>query len=548
MHDKGNSEDLFDRIDYKPSAANAYQLNLTLARSWFQQPNQFDQQAAGQDQRAKIGSFNISPSMTHIFSTTSVLSINPYVRRDTFNYYPSHNIFNDLPVTLSQNRALLNSGIKSDFSFLKGIHTMKFGAMLYHTFLDESFALGVTDHAFALATPTLIPYDLTAGGSQFRFNGHTDIKQEAIYAQDNIALKNLTLLVGGRIDNYDGISHRSLVQPRLGATYNVKQSNTVLRVGYGKLMLTPYNENLLLTSSTGVGGLQAGGDPTPLKPATRSQYNAGFEQGVGRYLIVNAEYFWKYTDRDFDFDALLNSPLAFPIQWQKSKIDGFGIKLTMPERHGFSAYSVLGHTRARFFSPEVGGILFNDASITTGSAPFRIDHDQAFQQSTNLQYQPRKTLPWFGLTWRYESGAVAGSAPFSTSSNGNDPVDLTYLTNDQQAQILLHCGNVQATLANPLTSCAGNQLSSPLLRIPAPGRENDDKNPPRVAPRTLFDAAFGWDDVLHHYRPSERVKTNLSITAVNVTNQYALYNFLSTFSGTHFVSPRTVTGQVTFNF
>src|SRR5206468_11039195 len=124
------------------------------------------------------------------------------------------NILNDLPVTLSQNRALLNSGIKSDFSYLKGIHTLKFGAMLYHTFLDESFALGVTDHAFALSTPTLIPYDLTAGGSQLRFNGHTDIKQEAIYAQDNIALKNLTLLIGGRIDNYDGVSHRSLVQPR----------------------------------------------------------------------------------------------------------------------------------------------------------------------------------------------------------------------------------------------------------------------------------------------------------------------------------------------
>jgi len=548
MHDKGNSEDLFDRIDFKPNAADAYQLNLTLARSWFQQPNQFDQQAGGQDQRAKIGSFNVSPSWTHIFSTSSVLSVNPYVRQDSFDYYPSHNLFNDQPVTLAQNRTLRNAGIKSDFSYVKGSNTLKFGAMLYHTFLDENFALGITDHNFALATPNLAAYDLTAGGRQFRFTGHTDIKQEALYAQDNIALKNLTLLIGGRVDNYDGVSRRTLVQPRLGATYNIKRSNTVLRVGYGKLMLTPYNENLLLSGATGVGGLEAGGDPTPLKPATRTQYNAGFEQGLSRYLIVNAEYFWKYTDRDFDFDALLNSPLAFPIQWQKSKIDGFGIKLTMPATHGVSAYSVLGHTRARFFSPEVGGILFNEASITTGSEPFRIDHDQAFQQSTNVQYQPKKTLPWFGLTWRYESGAVAGNAPFSTSTNPNAPVDLTYLSADQQHQSLLTCGNVQATLAQPLTSCAGNQLSSPLLRIPAPGTENDDRNPPRVAPRTLFDMAMGWDDVLHRFRPSERVKTNLSITAVNVTNKYALYNFLSTFSGTHFVSPRTVTGQVTFNF
>lgn len=544
FHDRGNNESLFDRMDFKPNQANAYQVNFTLSRSWFQEPNQYDQQAAGQDQRAKIESFNVSPSWTHIFNTSGVLSINPYVRRDHFQYYPSHNASSDTPVTISQNRSLLNAGLKADYSLLKGIHTLKFGAVVYHTFLDETFALAITDPNF----PAPPQYNLALGGTFFRFNGHADIKQQAAYAQDNIAFKNLTLLIGGRIDNYDGVSRRSLLQPRLGATYNIKQSNTVLRLGYGKLMLTPYNENLLLSGSTGIGGLAAGGKPTPLKPATRTQYNAGFEQGLTRHLILNAEYFWKYTDRDFDFDTLLNSPLAFPIEWRKSKIDGFGIKLTVPEWHGFTAYSVLGHTRARFFSPEVGGILFNDNSITTNSEPFRIDHDQAFQQSTNLQYQPKKTAPWFGLTWRYESGAVAGNAPFSTSTDPNDPVDLTYLTPDQQAQALLTCGNVQATIANPLQSCKGSQLSSPLLRLPAPGTEDRDHNPPRVASRTLFDMALGWDDVLHRFRPSERVKTNVSITAVNVTNKYALYNFLSTFSGTHFVSPRTVSAQVTFNF
>jgi len=35
---------------------------------------------------------------------------------------------------------------------------------------------------------------------------------------------------------------------------------------------------------------------------------------------------------------------------------------------------------------------------------------------------------------------------------------------------------------------------------------------------------------------------------INVTNKEALYNFLSTFSGTHFVSPRAVTGELGFHF
>ena len=46
----------------------------------------------------------------------------------------------------------------------------------------------------------------------------------------------------------------------------------------------------------------------------------------------------------------------------------------------------------------------------------------------------------------------------------------------------------------------------------------------------------------------ERFKTDLDLTAINVTNKYALYNFLSTFSGTHYVTPRTITGEIGFHF
>ena len=570
LHAHGNNENFFDRIDYHVSDKDAVQLNLSASRSWFQNPNQYDQQAAGQDQRGKILSLNVSPSWTHIINARSLISVNPYLRQDNFHYYPSRNVFSDTPVTLAQSRRLQNIGIKADYSYSRGIHTIKVGGMFYHTFLHEGFSLGVTDGTFnapcldANGNPDTAPgsgnpnacpagdtpndnfnpgfgsFDLTRGGGLYHFNGRTDIKQEAIYLQDNIVWKNWAFLLGGRVDNYNGISSRSSVQPRLGATYNVKKTNTILRVGYGKLFLTPYNENLIVSSSTGIGGLEGAGQAVPLKPAARDQYDTGFEQGFGKHLIVNGEYFWKYTDRDYDFDIVLNTPLAFPIQWKKSKIDGFGVKLTVPETHGLSAYAVLGHTRSRFFGPEVGGILFNNPNGPAG-APFRIDHDQAFQQTTHLQYQPRAKGPWYGITWRYESGLVAGHAPID---DGKNPTDLTYLTADQQAQILLRCGNVQATRTSRLSSCPTGQLSSPLLSLPKPGTQNNDRNPARVAPRTVFDMSAGWDNILHR----DHLKTNVSVTAVNITNNYALYNFLSTFSGTHFVSPRTLSGQVTFNF
>jgi hypothetical protein len=38
------------------------------------------------------------------------------------------------------------------------------------------------------------------------------------------------------------------------------------------------------------------------------------------------------------------------------------------------------------------------------------------------------------------------------------------------------------------------------------------------------------------------------VSVINLTNSYSLYNFLSTFSGTHYVTPRTVTGTIGFHF
>src|SRR5437588_12698298 len=46
MHDKGNEENLFDRVDYQFSGADSIHVNLAYTRSWFQTPNSFDAQNA----------------------------------------------------------------------------------------------------------------------------------------------------------------------------------------------------------------------------------------------------------------------------------------------------------------------------------------------------------------------------------------------------------------------------------------------------------------------------------------------------------------------
>ena len=43
---------------------------------------------------------------------------------------------------------------------------------------------------------------------------------------------------------------------------------------------------------------------------------------------------------------------------------------------------------------------------------------------------------------------------------------------------------------------------------------------------------------------TDHKRLTLRLTAINLTNKDALYNFLSTFSGTHFVTPRAFSAQV----
>ena len=119
----------------------------------------------------------------------------------------------------------------------------------------------------------------------------------------------------------------------------------------------------------------------------------------------------------------------------------------------------------------------------------------------------------------------------------------------QQAQAGLTCNGVAATLTTSFASCPASQYGSTLIKIPGItsaglGTADDDHNPSRIAPRNLFDVSFGDDNLFH----KDRYRWSARVTVINVTNKLALYNFLSTFSGTHYITPRTLTGELGFHF
>jgi hypothetical protein len=584
IHDKGNEENLFDRVDYQLTSVDAIHVNLGYSRSWFQTPNSYDNLNAGvtdpvtgslvgeTDQRSQIKTYNVAPVWTHLFSTTTLFTLGGFVRHDQYNYYPTANVFADgtgiIPggssATVSQNRTLENAGLRSDISYVKGVDNIKAGITFEHTFLRENFNFGITDPALLLSSidtngnpcfvggiavsapcTYLLPIDLTRGGTLFPFHGRADIKQIAFYFQDTITKGNWAFNLGFRGDLYRGIVRDSQPEPRLGIAYNIKKTNTVLRVGYSRIQATPYNENLILASLGSqiptVNAVFNGVNSqafAPIRPGFRNQFNTGLQQAFGKFLVVDADYFWKYTHNGYDFSIFGGTPITFPIAWHNSKLDGVSVRASLPDYHGLSAFVVLGHVNARYFPPQIGGL----GATILGGQPFRIDHDQKFQQTTHLQYQPRKTLPWIAMNWRYDSGLVASNPNLDTFDHA-----LGFLDADQQAAVGLFCGSSVATLATPLTqaTCAGQtKFGATRIVFPAPGTFNVDHNPTRIAPRHLFDAAVGDDDLFH----GDHYKWSLRFTVVNLTNQTALFNFLSTFSGTHFVAPRNYTAELGFHF
>jgi len=622
FHDKGNEQNVFDRIDYMFSPANSVHLDVNYSRSWFQTPNSYDNLAVqnvvgdgsgdspvfggvgNADQRSKIGTINVSPTYTRIINDNSVLNIGAFVRRDEYNYFPSDNPLADLgPANLqtssiAQYRTLTNSAVHADYSYSKGRHTFKAGAQYGQTFLRENDSLGVVDPTYSLSAPcvdangnplagysnpsecpggaagrnpnylsVLAPYDFTRGGSYYKYFGHTDVKELGLFVEDQIKAGNWLFNLGMRGDVYNGLTSATQAQPRLGVAYNIKPTASVLRISYARTLETPFNENLVLSSegcsnavlapllacSPGVSGT--------LQPGFRNEFHAGLQQAFGKRVVVSGEYIWKYTHNAFDFSVLGNTPITFPIDWHNSKIPGYALHVEIPQYHNVSAYVVMSSVAARFFPAQVAG-----AGATVGSTglPFRIDHDERFNQETHVQYTftHNRVLNglWGGFNWRYDSGQVAGSAPCynplsndpnsacgptSTMLNGQPAVNLSSLTADEEFQAGLSCNGVNATPGHPLPAvCLASEYSSSLLKIPAPGTGDNDHNPQRIQPRDLFDASLGKDNIFH----ADRYKVNLDLTAINVTDKYALYNFLSTFSGTHYVTPRALTAKITLNF
>ena len=144
------------------------------------------------------------------------------------------------------------------------------------------------------------------------------------------------------------------------------------------------------------------------RPARATSSRSAVQQAFGRWVVADVGYFKKHTTNGYDFGALFDTPIFFPVSWDHSKLDGIIGRVTLVEHKGFSASTVLGHTNAIFSPPGTGGILTGSAAGRRSASITTRNSSRRRTRSTS-SIEPRGV--WAAISWRYDSGLVAGVRP-----------------------------------------------------------------------------------------------------------------------------------------
>lgn len=501
LHNGGNSERYFSRLDYQASSRDTLRALFMGGRASFESANLRSQHANQMRQRQALNDYSLAGTWLHVLDAKSTTELNLSWRPVRAQLLPSPG---DLPVSAWQDRRSATLNVNARYSKISGPHHLRMGVD-YQTYpIRERFRFAVTDPDF---DPDLAAFTLPLGGHYFNFDESGRGTMRSAFLQDHLRLGRFTATLGLRYDSYQFLASGAQWQPRLGLAYHLKETNTVFRASYNRLYQTPPNENLLLSSSAAAAILAPplvrqtfGGTVLHLRPERQNFYEVGMQQGIVSWLSLAAAYYHKDATDQQDNNNFFNTGIIFPITLAKIRVNGAEGRVELKSRKGFSANFSLTHARAISTPPFTGGLFIgNEAVAALSQGPFVIDHDQKLGISAMLSYIHNRG--WFGtLTSRYDSGLVA---------NPSDPAEVA--ADPDYADLL------------------------PYVKLGV--------TPARVLPRTITDIVAGY-----RHRSGEQTRWELALQATNLTDQIALYNFQSAFVGTRVVQPRALSLRYRFWF
>jgi hypothetical protein len=512
LHNHGDTRRLFTRYDaISASEADSIRLTGSGGRTDRDVTNLPSQETSGQDQTVVSQDWNLNLGFQHIAPAGWVFDGQAYARRNALRLQGSPG---DTPVTADQDRSLANQGTSLSLANVVGPNELKAGVQAKRFPIAESFHFGITDPAFNDPSagdynPNLAPYDLTRGGTIFNFNAGRTGQYYAGYAQDTARLGNLTINAGLRYDHNNLFESESLLQPRAGLAYFIPRTNTVLRASYDRMFITPEYENILLSSSAQAAALvppelqgnsQLGKGQLFNVSERHNAYDIGLQQGFGHALRLDLSAWKRQVTNAADQDQFFNTGIVFPLNFKGANLHGWNARLDGGPWNGVRGYLSLGHVRALYENPFVGGLFLDAGALDTlAGGSFVIDHDQDLQEQLGVFWDIPRTGAWIGVTQRYDSGLVTDA------------------------------GTLADVLSSPDTAYAAPYIDF-------------NQDPQRIKPRTVWSFSLGAR--LQQYG----LPFELQLDLLNAFDTQGLYNFQSVFGGTHVIPPRTVAGRIRWVF
>jgi hypothetical protein len=510
LHNAGHATRGFGRIDVRLDDRTQLRTHVMGGGSQFELANLRSQQAAGQDQRQALYDVSAWSSLVRTLDAASTLEATAGYRTTTADLRPSAG---DTPVTAAQDRRLSTFTANARYARSLGAHLLRAGVDVQRFPVHERFTMALTSPAFNVPgsagyNEALLPYDLTRGGTHFRFEDRRTGHQASAFAQSTIALGAIAINAGLRYDEYHFLVDGRQLQPRVGVAYTVPGRDLVLRASYNRNYQTPPNENLLLSNSEAASRLAPasvrdalGGAYRPIQPERQDVYEVGAQFAAGRHLTIDGSAYHKRSRDQQDNNNFFDTGIIFPTTLQRIEVTGAEARVTLLPVRGLSGSLSATTGRAISTPPFTGGLFLGQDAIDLLSAgPFPIDHDQRLGVHGLVTADPAGPL-WLSGSVRYDSGLV---------SNPSDPAEVAA---DPDYRDLLPYVNLTAET-------------------------------PRVRPRTIVDAAAGMD--FTDGRGRKTWAAQIQIT--NLFDRTALYNFQSVFVGTRLVQPRTVSLRLVRHF
>lgn len=498
LHNGGNAERGYARLDWQASARDTVRFNFAAGRSSFELANLRSQHAAGMRQRQDLDDQSWSGSWLRSINAAMSYETNTSLRAAGARLLPSAG---DRPVTVFQDRHQSTFTTSHRINLTRGAHQVRAGFDYQRFPVRERFTLRLT--AWPDAPEHLLPFSDRA----FVFDKRAAGSLISGWMQDQIRWGRFQFSLGLRHDDYRFLSKGNQLQPRVGMSFHLRETGTVLRASYNRTYQTPPNENLLVSSSPESAVLVApavraslGGAFVTIRPERQNFFEAGFQQSIGNRVSLQGAFYHKNARDQQDNNSFFNTPIIFPTSLARIRVNGVEGRIVVPKYRGFSGTLSLTHARAVSTPPFTGGLFIGDEAVALLSAgPFVIDHDQVLSMHGVVHWtHPRG---WFStLGTRYDSGLVI---------NPSDPAEVA--ADPDHADLL------------------------PYIRL--------GSLPARAAPRTISDLVVGY-----RHAKDDRSRWEVAVQAVNILDRTAVYTFQSLFAGTRLVQPRTLGMRLKFWF